>query len=67
MTDESASLLHAGRELVTNVPLWDALGANLHDFDLNVIRPEFDVRWVGLGVGAIDLTPYLADRTPDTR
>jgi hypothetical protein len=27
---------------------------------LDVIRPEFDVRWVSFGVGPIDLTPYVS-------
>ena len=35
--------------------------------NLNVIRQEFVVRWMGSGVGVIDLTPYLVDGTPDTR
>ena len=34
MTDDAASQFYAGRELVGNVSLWNALGADLPDFDL---------------------------------
>ncbi len=34
--------------------------------NLDVIRPEFDVRWIGSGVGPIDLTPYLTRRIQNT-
>jgi hypothetical protein len=34
MEDDSSSIPYAGRELVNNKPLWEALSADVPDFDL---------------------------------